>query len=217
MLVAVLAGCTGAPAEEQKLQIRMDQTSFILKKWNTDGSHRSGATGQLVMGDKPVANAVLHVGESKRNITTKEDGSFEILLDQSLLGQTRVEVASLEGATVEGKPIPQDRAKDRDVSTALQVQYPIVIESEQVSPEDPEKMIVQGRIIADKDVSAAYFKLNKFQISGILKDADGKPVQGAAVWFDRDEDTYLTVTTNGNTIKYTLLRIKCSGFRARPA
>ncbi len=222
---AGIAGCTGEP--DQPLELNLEQSTFVFKPWNPDGSHLSTVKGKLLMGDAPVANAVLHVGENNRSISTGEDGSFEILLDQSLLGQKSLRVESLENAAVNGKPIETAAMQNPAVSAALQVQYPIVVHSAEVSREDPGQMVVQGQIMADESVN--YFKLDKFRIAGTVKDASGRPVQGAVVWIDRDggegfakstptdaqgryemfyvpedEDTYLSVTTNGGRVKYTL-------------
>jgi hypothetical protein len=187
LAAAVLAGCTGSKSEKQDFQLKVEQTSFSLKQWKSDGSHRSSIGGTFMQGDQPVANAVLHAGNSKRDIETGDDGSFQILLDQSLLGETNVHVISLDKATINGKPIPQDQAdKGKAVSSALNVYYPIEIISTTVSAQDPDKTEIKGRLIADKTASVAFFQEDKFKISGLVKDVDGKAVQGAVVWIDRD-------------------------------
>jgi hypothetical protein len=189
LTAAVLAGCTDSKSnkQDQDFKLTVEQTSFSLKQWKSDGSHRSSIGGTFMQGNQPVANAVLHAGNSKRNIETGDDGSFQILLDQSLLGETNVQVISLDHATINGKPIPQDQAdKGIALSSALNVYYPIKIISTTVSAQDPDKTEIKGRLIADKTASVAFFQEDKFKIAGHVKAMDGKPVQGAIVWIDRD-------------------------------
>jgi len=189
LLVSMLVGCTGTKSgkDEADFRFQFDQTSFSLKQWKTEGTHRSTVNGSYLYGDQPVANAILHAGNSKRDIETGEDGSFRILLDQSLLGETNVHVVSLENATVGGKPLSSEiSGKGMAASASLNIYYPIEIYSATVSARDPDMTEIRGRLIADKQASVAFFQEDKFRISGIVKDADGGPVQGAVVWIDRD-------------------------------
>lgn len=215
--------------DEANFHFQFDQTAFALKQWKTEGTHRSSISGTYMYGDQPVAKAVLQAGSSKRNIETGEDGTFRILLDQSLLGAANVHVVSLENATVGGKTISTEQSeRGMAASTSLNIYYPIEIYSAAVSEQNSELTEIRGRLIADQQASVAYFQEDKFRISGTVKNADGRPVQGAVVWIDRDagegfakssptdengsysmlylpeddEDTNLTVAV-GN-VKYTL-------------
>ncbi|WP_169306638.1 carboxypeptidase-like regulatory domain-containing protein [Cohnella pontilimi] len=233
LLAAVAAGCTGNQTsggkQEQAFEIRLDQTAFSLKQWKMDGSHRSSVGGTLLLGSKPVAGALLRAGDNKRDIETDASGKFEILLDQSLLGTTAVKVISLDTAKLDGASLSHDEQnKGLSISAAMRVYYPIVIESAAKSAQDPEKTVVKGRLLADKTASVAYFQQDKYRISGTVKDADGKPVQGATVWIDRDggegfaksvatdkdgryemfylpeEDEETNLSVRYNSVKYTL-------------
>ncbi|WP_239614849.1 carboxypeptidase-like regulatory domain-containing protein [Cohnella mopanensis] len=230
-LAAALAGCTDSNSdkEAQELQLKMDETTFALKQWKVDGSHSNHISGTFMQGEKPVVNAVLQVGKNKRSIETGDDGSFQILLDQSLLGETPVQVVSLDHATIGGKPLSKNQSDiDKVAPLSLNVYYPIEILSTAVSTQDPKQTEIKGRLVADKTASVAFFQEDKFRISGIVKDSSGVPVQGAIVWIDRDtgegfakssptdengyysmfylpeedEDTNLTV--DYNSVKYTL-------------
>lgn len=189
LLAALAAGCSGTRSsggkDAQDLQIHLDQTAFTLKQWKMDGSHRSSVGGTVTLGEKPVEGAVLHAGDMKRDIETDAKGKFEILLDQSLLGTTSVKVVSLDQAKVDEKPLSkEERQQGLSASAAMRIYYPIAIES---VTESEDNAVVKGRLLADKTASVAYFQVDKYRISGTVKDADGKPVQGATVWIDRDE------------------------------
>lgn len=253
-LAAGIAGCTGGGSESAKesreiqpgsqsaandraFRIQLDQTTFALKHWKTDGSHRINVSGKFTQGGEPVSGAVLHVGGSKRDIPTGDDGSFQILFDQSLLGLTDVRVVSLDKAKVGGKPIvPEQIEKGKAAAAAINVYYPIEIAKVSVSGSNPEMMEVEGRLLADQQASVAYFQEDKFRIAGIVKDGDGKRLKNAVVWIDRedgegfakstpadengyyemfylpedDEDTNLSVTVG--TVKYTLPKGKVYKF-----
>ncbi|MEC0092236.1 carboxypeptidase-like regulatory domain-containing protein [Paenibacillus macquariensis] len=203
LLIVTFVGCTDSKSdtESQEFQLKMDQTAFSLKQWKVDGSHRSSIGGRFMKGDKPVANAVLQVGNNKRNIETSDDGSFQILLDQSLLGETNVYVVSLKDASIEDKPISKDQSDiDKIDPLSLSVYYPIEITSTTVSTQDPNQTEVKGKLIADQTASVAFFQEDKFKISGLVKDSIGNPVQGAIVWIDRDtgEGFAKSSPTDGN-------------------
>ncbi|MFD2332614.1 carboxypeptidase-like regulatory domain-containing protein [Cohnella sp. GCM10020058] len=190
LLAAVAAGCTENSKEKEQaaLQIRLDETAFTLKQWKMDGTHRSSVNGTLLLGEQPVQGAILRTGESKRNIETDASGKFEILLDQSLLGTTDVNVVNLDQATVDGKPMDREAIeKGTEATASLRVFHPVTVESAAPSEQDPDQTVVKGRLLADNTASVAYFQEDKYRIGGTVKDADGHPVQGATVWIVRDE------------------------------
>ncbi|MFC5404846.1 carboxypeptidase-like regulatory domain-containing protein [Cohnella soli] len=219
----------GETAPEGDFRIALDQTAFTLKQWKTEGTHRSSVNGKLLMSGKPVVDAVIHVGTNKRDIVTGADGGFDFLLDQSLLSATEIHVVSTDKAKVDGKPLSATSAeKGKAASALVNVYYPIQVLSVADSAKQAGMVEVKARLIADKTASVAFFQEDKFRIAGVVKDADGRPVQGAVVWIDRDngegfaksfatdesghyemyylpeddEETNLSVTLGG--VKYTL-------------
>ena len=170
--------------------IRLDisQTSFDLKQWEQDGTHNATVEGKLVVGDSPVQNAVLHAGENKKDIVTDESGSFELIVDQSLLKDTEVKVVSLDNATIGGRPIDSSASEELlKASTFTTVNYPIEIGSVQPSAADASKVEVNARIKSQEGDVISFFQVDKYRIGGVVKDADGNPVPNAVVWIDRDE------------------------------
>ncbi|MBB6732650.1 carboxypeptidase-like regulatory domain-containing protein [Cohnella zeiphila] len=254
LLAAGLAGCSGnndeaatsatsassaaatpavssPAAETAEAHLDLDQTSYTLKQWKNDGSHTVTTKGKLLLGDQPVANAVIHVGDSLHDIVTGEDGSFEILVDQSLLSQVPVHVVSLDKATVGGQPVAKDAADQlMSASSYLNVYYPIQTTKAEASAQDPNQVEVHGKVVSNPGDVISFFQIDKYRIGGIVKDANGNPVKDAVVWIDRDEGegfakstptdaagryymyylpeddegTNLTVTTDDGKNRYTL-------------
>jgi hypothetical protein len=241
VMAICFAGCTGQPsksaapapssppvAQQHNVRFELDQSSFSLKQWKMDGSHLTSTKGKLLLDNQPVVGSILHASNIKKDIMTGDDGSFELAIDQSLLASTKVNVKSLEKATVSGKPLTEEMSKDLLAAGAnVKVYYPIRVSKVEAFPQDASKVQVHGQIVAyNKDV-VSYFQVDKYRIGGVVKDADGNPVQNAVVWFDREsgegfgkstptdengkysiyyvpenEETNLTVTLG--TIKYTL-------------
>lgn len=220
-----------AAAVKGDIHLDIDQTSYTLKQWKDDGSHTVSSKGKLLIGDQPVAHAIIHVGDSKRDIETAEDGSFEMLVDQSLLSQVPVHVVSIDKATVGGQPIAKDTADELLAATTyINVYYPIETTKVEPSAKDPSQVEVHGRVVSQQGDIVSFFQIDKYRIGGIVKDADGNPVKDAVVWIDRDEGegfakstptdengryymyylpeddegTNLTVTTDNATKRYTL-------------
>ena len=184
------APSASAPIEAANADVKLlvDQTSYSLMQWKMDNSHAVANGGKLLIGDKPVVGAVLHVGDSKRDIVTGEDGSFSMLIDQSLLAEVPVRVVSLDNATVGGQPLGADLAgKLLETSTYISVYYPIKTTKVQASPKDPNLVEVYGQVQGQPGDELSFFQIDKFRIGGIVKDPQGKPVKNAVVWIDRDE------------------------------
>lgn len=222
---------SASPIRAEDIHLDIDRTSYTLKQWKMDGSHTTSSTGKLLIGDKPVAHAVIHVGDSKRDIVTGEDGSFDMLVDQSLLAEIPVRVVSLDQATVGGQPIGKDAADQLlSVSTYISVYYPIETTKVVPSAKDPNQVEVHARVVSNDGDVVSFFQIDKYRIGGIVKDADGHPLKDAIVWIDRDEGegfakstptdengryymyylpeddegTNLTVTTDNGKKRYTL-------------
>ncbi|TBL70497.1 carboxypeptidase regulatory-like domain-containing protein [Paenibacillus thalictri] len=202
-IAALFGGCSAqsphnaaspAPSEAVKdqahtAQIQLDEQNFTLKQWKVDGSHITTVKGTLLLDNQPVTNGILHASSIKRDIVTGEDGAFALTVDQSLLADTQVKVKSLDQATFSGKPLTSEMTKDLlAAETRINVNYPIQVKQVENSPEDPAKVKVHGQVLSgSKDDVISFFQVDKYRIGGVVKDADGKPVQNAVVWFDRDE------------------------------
>ncbi|MDR9854287.1 carboxypeptidase-like regulatory domain-containing protein [Paenibacillus sp. VCA1] len=240
LLAVTLAGCAGhssrhatealpsSPETKHDVRLEIDQPVFPIKQWKADGSHMTSVKGKLLIDDRPVANGMLHPSNTATHVMTGKDGSFKITLDQSLLSDIKVNVSSLDQATVSGKRLTKDMTKSlQSASATVSVYYPIRITNVEDAPQDDSQVHVHGQVIPGKGDVVSYFQVDKYRMGGVVKDAVGKPVENAVVWFDRDkgegfgkstptdrngnysiyywpedEDTHLSVTVG--TKRYTL-------------
>ncbi|WP_164779395.1 carboxypeptidase-like regulatory domain-containing protein [Paenibacillus kobensis] len=178
---------SNAQAEDPQGSIELDQTSFAATAWRSDGTHITAIKGKLTFGDQPVANALLQVKPQGRNIVTQEDGSFELLVDRSLIAYKPVLVVSVQNAKIAGKPI-ENKAADSILaaSAKITVYHPIEVTKVAASETDASRVKVHARFIIGKDDKISFFQVYKYRISGTVEDADGRPVKDAIVWIDRD-------------------------------
>ncbi|WP_136605204.1 carboxypeptidase-like regulatory domain-containing protein [Paenibacillus dokdonensis] len=200
LLAAYLAGCTVKPPQSASatspllpsgtkhiVRLDIDQPHVPLKQWKADGSHIASVKGKLLLDNQPVVNGILHITNSSNQVVTGRDGSFRLNIDQSLLSDIKVNVASLDQATVSGKHLTEVMSKElQAASAAVSVYYPIRVIRVEDFPADASKVQVHGQIIPAKGDVVSYFQVDKYRMGGVIKDADGKPVEHAVVWFDRD-------------------------------
>lgn len=200
LLPLCLGGCEGkssqsvspAPSPPQaakhNVQLEIEKPVFSLSPWKSDGSHMTSVKGRLLIDDLPVANGVLHPSNHTNPIITGKDGSFRLTVDQSLLSDIKLKVASLKQATVSGKSLSGEMEQELQAASAtVSVYYPIRIKKVEPSRQDPSQVQVSGQIIPGKGNVVSYFQVDKYRLGGVVKDADGHPVKDAVVWFDRDD------------------------------
>ncbi|MBD3919042.1 carboxypeptidase regulatory-like domain-containing protein [Paenibacillus sp. PR3] len=176
-----------AHAEVPRGRIELDQTSFVAKSWQSDGTHLTVIKGKLTYGEQPVANALLQVRPQGRNIVTREDGSFELLVDRSLIAYKPVSVVSVQDAMIAGKPIESEMADSiLSASSMISVYHPIEVTKVATSETDASRVKVYARFIIEKNDKISFFQVDKYRISGKVEDANGSPVKDAIVWIDRE-------------------------------
>jgi len=173
--------------DEPLTQIKLEQTAFVVKSWRTDGSHLIAVKGKLTFDGQPVANVLLNTGTNGRSIRTREDGSFELLVDRSLLVNRSVHATSVHDAKIAGKPVRKQEADQiLSASSAIRVYHPIHVIKTERSDSDANRINVHARISSDPDDKVSFFRIDKYRIAGQVEDAEGKPVKDAIVWIDRD-------------------------------
>lgn len=176
------AQSNGMPA-----RIDLDQSTFVVKAWRSDGSHLAAIKGKLTLGERPVANAVVHIDARGRTIRTSEDGSFEFFVDRSLIAHKLARVASVDDAKIDGKPIGNEEAAAiLSASAAISVYHPIEVTKVEISDTDASKVKIHARIMSEAGDRISFFRADKYRISGQVGDADGNPIKDAIVWIDRD-------------------------------
>ncbi|QHW29590.1 carboxypeptidase regulatory-like domain-containing protein [Paenibacillus rhizovicinus] len=174
-------------AKQHQAHLVLEQTAFVVKAWRNDGSHLVTVRGKLTWSGRPVANALLQTGTQGRNIRTGEDGSFELLVDRSLIACKLVRVTSLHEARVDGKPVGQE-AVDAilSASSTISVYHPIIVTEVEPSDKNADKIKVHASIASETGDKISFFQADKYRIAGEVGDADGNPIKDAFVWIDRE-------------------------------
>jgi len=181
--------CSNANAQPESPQgrIELEQATFVVKSWQSDGSHLALAKGKLTFGERPVANALLQAGAQGRSIRTGEDGSFELFVDRSLVAHKLVKVMSVDEASIAGNTIRHEEADSiLSVSSAIRVYHPIEVTRVEPADSDAGRVKVHARFRIEAGDKISYFRIDKYRISGQVTDANGSPVKDAIVWIDRD-------------------------------
>lgn len=194
-LLAAAAACisanvheAGARTEAPRGKIELAQSEFSVKQWRSDGSHLVAVKGALTLDGQPVANAVLQAGKGRKYIQTAEDGSFELLVDRSLLAYTSISIVSVDEAKAAGKPIGKQEADQLlSARSAFSVYHPIQVTRVEPSASDASLVKVHARMLSEAGEEISFFQIDKYRIGGKVTDSGGKPLQGAVVWIDRDE------------------------------
>ncbi|MEC0372008.1 carboxypeptidase regulatory-like domain-containing protein [Paenibacillus chibensis] len=185
-LAVSLAGC-GSGKEAPDAKLTLDQTSFPVKQWNMDYSHTVPVKGKLLVGDKPVESAEVKVGSNNHTVTTGKDGSFELLVDQSLISTVNIKVASIDKAKVDGKEIGEKESeKLLNTEIPLHVYYPLQIQNTTVNAKDSSKVDVHVKAQLKPGEKWPVIHEDKYSIHGVVMGADNKPAENAVVWITRD-------------------------------
>ncbi len=182
-------------------RIELEQTSFTTRSWQSDGSHLTAIKGRLTFGEQPVANALLQAGTQGRSIQTREDGTFELLIDRSLIVSKPVRVVSVHDAKMLGKPLENEEADSiLTAASTIRVYHPIEVTKVVPSDTDASQVKVHAQFMMGKGDRISFFRVNKYRISGQVLDADEGPVKDAIVWIDRErgESFAKSTPTDGN-------------------
>jgi hypothetical protein len=187
----LLAGCTrnngNAEQTPSEVTIEMDQSAIPVVTWKMDASHLLPVKGKVLSGGKPVSGVEVGV-TGKRNMTTDENGSFEVLVDRSIPQSLPLQISSSEQATVEGKAL--ESLTQEALLTAvshIDVYYPIQVSEVIANPKNADQVEVHARAVVEEGFTFPQTTLDKYVIQGVVKDANGNPVKGAMVSFTRDK------------------------------
>lgn len=196
-----MASRSDANAQTEVLQgrIELEQTSIVAKSWQNDGSHLITIKGKLTFGERPVTNALIQADKQGRNILTRKDGSFELLVDRSLIAYKPVRVVSVDGAKVDGMVIGKEEADSiLSASSAISVYHPIKVIKVEPHDTDGDRVKVHAQFMFKTGDKISFFQVDKYRISGQVADADDKPVKDAIVWIDQDSGEGFAKSTPTN-------------------
>lgn len=210
--LALLTACSDEPVEKNETQkteetgkqsggasLVLDQSSFTTENWKTDNSHQKAITGKLMFNQKPVVGAEVQVSQ-KRTTVTDDKGEFLIHVDANIVERDSIHVASLEHATLGGKPLDKKTIQSLlSLKEQVTVAYPIVVDKVEANAKDASLVDIYAVATVPANEQFPKFGVEKFKVGGTVKDADGKPVEGATVNLRRDGVEGFSMSDPSNT------------------
>ncbi len=194
VLVAAAPGSSAGKAD-----LLLLENTFSVQQWKSDGSHLAEVKGTLQFAGKPVAGAILQAGGHSKKIETRDDGTFQFILDKSLMAEKQLRVVSLDHAKLNGKPIDRETARHIfAVSVPIKVYFPVEVTRVENSLANPGHVEVHARLIFPAGDVFSFFRVDKYRINGRVTDAGGKAVKDAVVWLDRDHGEGFAKSTPTN-------------------
>jgi hypothetical protein len=185
LLISFLFLVSGCAVQEQiTVSLQMEKTNLPVLTWKEDNSNVQPVSGVLLINNQPVTGAQISYGLNRTAVTDKQ-GNFTIRVDQSKIYRDTIRVSSLENALVDQKKLTDRQSKAiLEQKSMINVSYPVQIQDEQEQQDG--NVIVKAKI---KTSTGSHFPtpvLGKYGVLGTVKDAEGKPVQGAVVSITRD-------------------------------
>lgn len=176
-----MAGCS---YDSKKVEVNLNiPQQFPLILWKTNQSHLQMVKGKLEVNGIPVSNATLLIDQKK--IETNSNGVFEFLVDQSKLFRKTVIIKDVNQATIDGKSISRElKEKLLTIQKNINVYYPIFV---QKTEENGDRVTVYLKAATDADSPFPTVGTGKYAMKGIIKDFQGKPVEGAIVSTTREK------------------------------
>jgi len=185
LFAIVLSACSDSVKVEDA-QIKLSTDSLDMSTWMIDGNHMADVKGTLLSGDKPVEGAVVQLANF-REITTDKNGNFDFSIDRSKLDIKEVKVVSAENAKIDGKKVSKDdHNKLVGVSNNVAIRYPVIIDSVSTNANDASLVDVEAHAKMPEGQEFPGFGIDRYEITGTVKDADGNPVEGAVINIRRD-------------------------------
>jgi alcohol dehydrogenase (cytochrome c) len=174
----------------------------LIQAWDPDTSNTQDVQGHVMIAGKPVAGVKVSVGGWVAPATDKS-GTFTYPADNTVPGRHVVRVASVTGATVEGRKLTAaEQSEVLAAKSGISVGYSISDVSTRSGPEGT--VVLTGRLSFGKDQAPHPVQLYSYELTGTITDQSGNPVKGAIVTtrtFDHKFWTFSRPT--GPTGKYT--------------
>lgn len=161
--------------------------------WDPDVDNVAEVKGRVLLGETPVVGARVRVGLFEP-APTDETGTFTTLVDATLPYRYAVTVVGLEGATAGGSPLSEpDQAALTGATASIVVAYRM--EDLQVSESASGDVVVSGRVVLTDGSAVPSVRIYSYRLTGVIVDADGRPVEGAIVSTRTGDRDYWTVSS----------------------
>ncbi|WP_075618746.1 carboxypeptidase-like regulatory domain-containing protein [Paenisporosarcina indica] len=180
------AGIENKRNTDGEATLTLEHTEFFAENWRSSNEHHKTFKGKVLYDNKSVVGAVVQVSEKRKTVTDK-NGEFSISVDANIVEKDTIHITSLDDATIDGKKIDK-KMKDEILSLEqdLTVYYPIKVDKVENNKENDSLVDVYAKVVLKDGDVFPKFGVEKFRISGTLKDHNGEPLVGAIVNLRRD-------------------------------
>lgn len=154
---------------------------FVVKEWRLDSENVDRARGCVYLNGEPVEGARVRVDNYTVPSPSAASGSFVYPVDSTLAERHVVTVVDVDGATVNGTAVDEaGRAELLSAHAGLTVSYKL---SGVEARTTKDGILVSGRASYGDttETPPPPVVLFSYQLSGVVRDADGRPVEGAVV------------------------------------
>ncbi len=172
--------------EPVKVSFQLEKHDFTYTSWKMDGSHTEHVKGKLLAGNQPIEDAVVQITD-KRTIETNKNGEITFLVNKNKLAQNKIKVVNVNEAKIDGKKVNDDIKKSLlKIEDRIIVYYPITIHKVEENKENKTLVDIYGQANVHENEKFPSFVIDKYKISGTIKDHNGRPVKGATANLRRD-------------------------------
>jgi alcohol dehydrogenase (cytochrome c) len=176
--------------------------AVLIQAWDPNTSNTEDVQGHVTLSGKPVAGVKVSVDGWVAPATDKS-GTFTYPADNTMPGRHVVKVASVTGATVDGRRLTAPEQREvMAAKSGISVGYSITDVSTRSGPEGT--VVLSGRLSFGKNMAPHPVQLYSYQLTGTITDPNGAPVKGAIVTTRTADHKFWTFSRpTGATGKYT--------------
>jgi alcohol dehydrogenase (cytochrome c) len=169
--VAARAGGAGRMSTQKRL---------VVQPWKASSNNTRGAVGRVFYGSRPVAGAVVRVGGYTIPQATAKDGTFVYPVDITVARRYIATVTGTTRAMVGGHALSAAQ-RSALLGTQAGVNVGYAIDGLKAQRQSNGTVLVTGRVHDSAGGAPPPVVLYTYQLSGVVTDPAGKPVQGAIV------------------------------------
>ena len=173
-----------------------------IQAWDPNTSNTQDVQGRVTLAGKPVSGVAVRVDGWVAPVTDR-DGLFTYPADNTMPARHVVSVASVTGASVDGRKLTQGEQNELEAAKGgISVGYSISHVSTRSGPEGT--VILSGQIGYGKGLAPHPVQLYSYELTGTVTDANGTPVKGAIVTTRTGDHKFWTFSApTGANGKYT--------------
>jgi PQQ-dependent dehydrogenase (methanol/ethanol family) len=173
-----------------------------IQAWDANTSNTQDVQGRVTLAGKPVSGVAVRIGGWVAPVTDS-DGLFTYPADNTMPARHLVTVASVTGATVDGRKLTQsEQSEVLAAKGGISVGYSISHVATHSGPEGT--VVLTGQITYGKGLAPHPVQLYSYELTGTVTDQNGNPVRGAIVTTRTADHKFWTFSRpTGANGKYT--------------